>query len=309
MKAIYLGHNIARTIKIIFLFPGLFFFHYAHSQELEPRSYINIPVGLNFVALAYGYTDGDIYTAPSVPIEDLALRVDGPLLAYGYTFGMFGRSTKFDFSVGRMCGFASAIFEGDNISRKFCGVTDTKVRLNYNFYGSPALTLKEFGTYKRDIVVGASFQINVPTGKYDTDYFFNVGSNRWYYKPEIGLSIPYRKWEFDFAVSAKIFGDNTELKKTFTLSQDPIYNLQLHIIYYIVRGQWIALDSNYFRGGDTYRNGSRSTVTSGNYRGGVTYSYAFNWQHSIKLLAHKGVSTRLGNDSVVYGLAWAYTWN
>ena len=287
---------------------GLLFSQFTLAQELDPRSYINLPIGQNFIGLVYAYTDGDVYTSPDVPIEDLTLRVDGQALLYARTFGLFGQSAKFDMSVGHACASGKAVFKGENVSRSFCGITDTKMRLNYNFYGAPALSLKEFASHKKNIVMGASLQINFPTGEYDTDFVFNIGSNRWYFRPEIGISIPVNKWEFDFSVGAKFFSDNDELKKTSTFAQDPIYNFQMHIVYDIKRGHWIALNANYFQGGDTFVDGERSSITRGNERMGITYSYAINAHHSLKLLANKGVTTRLGNDSNAYGIGWVYRW-
>lgn len=278
------------------------------AQELDPRSYINIPIDQNFIGLAYAYTDGDIYTSPDVPIEDLTLRIDGQSLAYVRSFSLFGNSAKVDASIGHACTSGKAIFEGENVSRSFCGVTDTKVRLNYNFYGAPALTLKEYVKHKKTVVAGISMQINMPTGEYDTDFVFNIGSNRWYLKPEIGISIPHKKWEFDFSLGGKFFTENDEFKKTSTLKQDPIYNFQVHVIYDISRSQWISLNTNYFQGGETYLDGSQTSITRGNARTGITYSYAFNAYHSLKLLANTGVTTRLGNDSEAYAVAWAYRW-
>ncbi|MFV1984562.1 MAG: transporter [Thiohalomonadales bacterium] len=299
------------SYKIIFLQLvtfGLIFCKFSQAQELEPRSYINIPVDQNFIALVYVYSEGDINTSPDVPIENLTLRNDGPIMAYVRTFAMFDHSAKIDISVGHACALGKAKFNGTNVSRGFCGITDTRVRLNYNFYGAPALDLQNYVTHKKEIVIGTSFQVNIPTGEYDTQYIFNIGSNRWYVKPEIGMSIPVNNWEIDFSLGVKIFSENNEFQRTSTLRQDPIYNFQTHLIYDITRSQWLALDLNYFEGGDTYLNGKNTSQTRGNYRSGLTYSYAFNSHHSIKLLANTGVTTRLGNDSKAYGVGWSYRW-
>jgi len=308
------NNNFTSRTKKLFLVLILTSSHQtAQTQELDPRSYINIPIEQNFFGLVYAYTDGDIHTSPDVPIEDLTLRVDGQSLAYVRTFSIFGSSAKFDASVGHACTSGKASFEGDNVSRSFCGVTDARMRLNYNFYGAPALKLKDYASYKKGVVVGASLQLSMPTGEYDTDYVFNIGSNRWFVKPEIGISIPMdkwnlSKWEIDFSLGGKFFSDNDEFKKTSNLKQDPIYNLQMHLIYDISPGHWISLNTNYFQGGETYLDGVKSSITRGNERAGLTYSYAVNSQHSLKLLANTGVTTRLGNDSNAYGLGWAYRW-
>ena len=42
----------------------------ARAQDLEPRSYANTPVGLNFLIAGYGYTEGTVAFDPSLPIAD-----------------------------------------------------------------------------------------------------------------------------------------------------------------------------------------------------------------------------------------------
>lgn len=279
------------------------------AKELDPRSYINLPIGQHFLGALYVYTDGDVYTSPDVPVKDLTLKIDGPLAAYAHTFGLFGNASKFDFIIGQACAKGKAIYLGENASRNYCGVTDARIRLNYNFYGAKALPLSEFIKQPKGIVIGASVQLSVPTGQYDDQYILNIGANRWSIKPEIGTSIPFGKWELDLAASVRFYTDNNDFQGSKTFKQDPIYNLQTHLIYDFSPGHWISLNANYYFGGDTFIEGDRNAKKQGNYRAGITYSYALNQQHSIKLLANKGVTTNEGNDSVAYAVGWSFRWD
>lgn len=279
------------------------------AEELNPRTYKNIPINQNFAGLAYIYTDGDIYTSADVPLDNVKLKVDGEILAYARTFGLFGNLSKFDVALGHACGDASAIDDNnEKLHRSFCGLLDTKVRLSYNFFGAPALTMKEYIKTPQDLVIGASLLVSIPTGEYQKDYILNSGANRWYFKPEIGLSFPWRKWEVDVSFGVKFFTDNHDLKRTQTFEQDPIYNFQLHFVYDIIPGQWIAFNTNYFGGGDTYVDGKKSGIKKQNHRAGVTYNFAITRTQNVKLYANTGVTTRLGNDSDAYGISWSYRW-
>jgi hypothetical protein len=51
-----------------------------YGQDLEPRAYSNIPVGLNFIAAGYAYTAGGILFDPSVPLENANIRIHGTVL-------------------------------------------------------------------------------------------------------------------------------------------------------------------------------------------------------------------------------------
>ena len=279
------------------------------AQELDPRSYIDLPTGQNFFGALYVYTEGDIYTSPDIPVENLTLEIDGPAFAYARTFELFGNSSKIDIVGGQACSYGEAVYLGEDVSRKYCGMTDTRVRLNYNFYGAKAKTMSEFVKHPKGVVVGASLQVSAPTGQYDDQYILNIGANRWFFKPEIGASMPFGAWELDLSISAKIFTDNNDLQGNKTFAQDPIYNVQSHLIYDFGPGHWISLNGNYFWGGDTFVDGEQTANKEANYRAGITYSKAINSQHSFKLLANKGITTNRGNDSVVYAIAWAYRWD
>jgi hypothetical protein len=41
-----------------------------YGQALEPRSYVNTPVGINFLLAGYGYTQGNVAFEASSPIKD-----------------------------------------------------------------------------------------------------------------------------------------------------------------------------------------------------------------------------------------------
>jgi hypothetical protein len=41
---------------------------FAAAQDLEPRSYVNTPVGMNFLVAGYAYTTGGVALDASVPL-------------------------------------------------------------------------------------------------------------------------------------------------------------------------------------------------------------------------------------------------
>ena len=123
------------------------------------------------------------------------------------------------------------------------------------------------------------------------------------------MSIPWQKWSFEFAAGVRFFTDNNDFLVDVKLEQDPLYNLQAHLIYDLTRRQWVSLNSNYFFGGQTYQDSIPSATRQENSRLGVTWAMSLNAQHTIKLLAHTGVITHIGNDSDTYTVAWSYRWD
>ncbi|MDD5037544.1 MAG: hypothetical protein PHE55_22680 [Methylococcaceae bacterium] len=68
----------------------------AKAQDLEPRTYANAPVGLNFLMAGYGHTAGGVATDPAVPIDEAQVEVHSTVWAYARSLGVFGKSAKFN---------------------------------------------------------------------------------------------------------------------------------------------------------------------------------------------------------------------
>ena len=64
----------------------------AQAQDLEPRAYTNIPVGLNFILAGYGYSEGEVATDPTLPLENGELQVHQFVAAYARSLNLWGVS-------------------------------------------------------------------------------------------------------------------------------------------------------------------------------------------------------------------------
>lgn len=276
------------------------------AQELEPRSYTNLPTGQHFLAAGYANSSGEVSPSPGSPVEDAKLDIDAYILGYATTFGLLGSSAKFDTAISRTCFSGSARLNGDQVSVDRCGYTDPTVRLTWNFYGAPAMDIASYAKWQQGVVVGTSLQVTAPTGSYQADKLLNSGANRWVYRPGIGMSHQLGSWYYDLIASVRFYSDNNEYLGSGQLSQQPQVNLQGHLIYYFNRGHWLSLNGNFFFGGETEKNGVASNDDQENSRFGLTYSFALSRQQSIKLSFSTGVLTRYGNDFDTFGLMWQY---
>jgi hypothetical protein len=111
-----------------------------------------------------------------------------------------------------------------------CGLADPRVRLSVNFYGAPALTLEEFAHYRQDILVGASLQVAAPLGQYDPGKLLNIGTNRWFIKPELGISKALGPVTLELAAGVTFYTPNHDFFGGHEKQQDPIYSLQGHLV-------------------------------------------------------------------------------
>lgn len=121
-----------------------------HAGEIEPRAYVNTPVGVNFMLAGYVYSDGGLSTAAASPIKDAELKMDSEVLAYARSLNVMGKSAKFDKIVPYSDLSGSAMVSGQPRERNVEGLNDPRFRFSMNFYGAPAVSLAEFAGYQQD---------------------------------------------------------------------------------------------------------------------------------------------------------------
>lgn len=280
----------------------------AGAQEIEPRAYTNTPIGLNFLIVGYGYAEGGVAADPSVPLTNANVRNHSAVLSYVRSLDVWGRSGKLDVLLPYAWVSGSAEFAGQPRQGEVSGFGDPKLRFSVNFYGAPALTLKEFAGYRQDTIIGGSVQVSVPTGQYDADKLLNIGTNRWSVKPELGVSKAWGAWTLELAAGTTFFSDNNDFLGGNTREQDPIHSVQGHVLYGFRSGTWVSLSGTYYRGGRTTVNGVPGDDLQRNSRLGATIALPVDRRNSIKLNASRGVSTRTGSDFDAIGIGWQYRW-
>jgi hypothetical protein len=280
----------------------------ACAQEIEPRSYSNAPVGVNFLIVGYGYTSGGLPADAALPITDSQLNTSNTIFAFARTLDLWGRSGKFDAIVPYTWLSGSANYAGQPVERMVDGFANPLFRLSINLYGAPALSLKEFSGYEQDLIVGASLQVSAPWGQYDDTHLINIGTNRWFIKPEIGVSKALAAWTLEGAAAVTLYADNTDYFGGRARAQDPIYSIQGHAIYSFGGGVWASGDATWFAGGRTTINGVLRNDLQQNWRVGATLAFPIDRYNSIKFAASSGVSARTGNSFDLVALAWQHRW-
>jgi hypothetical protein len=278
------------------------------AQDLEPRSYSNLPVGLNFFLAGYAHTTGNVAFDPASPLQDGEIKTDIAVIAYARSLDLWGDNGKFDLVVPYAWVDGSATFNGDPVSRVVDGLGDPQIRLSWNFFGAPAMTLQELRSHPSDVIAGASLRIGVPLGHYDEDRLVNIGTHRWSFKPEVGISKAWGRWIFETDVSATFYTDNDDFFGGNKREQDPIYAIQGHLIYNFDKGFWIALDGTYYEGGETTLNGVEDDNRLSNSRFGLTMGVPLSDRQSLKFYTSTGISSRTGDDFTTVGVVWQYRW-
>ena len=280
----------------------------AGAQELEPRAYSNLPIGLNFVAVGYAHSKGGLAVDPSVPLDDAHLKIDTGLLAYVRSLDFWGRSGKVDVIVPYSHLEGDAVFAGQPVARNISGFGDPRLRLAVNLYGAPSLTVAEFRGYDPDLVIGASVQASLPVGQYDSSRLVNLGTNRWSIKPDIGFSKAFGSFTADVTAGVTFFTTNHDFFGGQTVEKDPLYSIQTNVSYTFQGGVWASLGATFYSGGRTTADGVRKNDKIDNSRLGLTVSVPIDRYFSVKLNASSGISTRTGTDFDTLGVVGQYRW-
>src|SRR5262249_13129960 len=121
---------------------------------------------------------------------------------------------------------------GAPIKREVDGFGDLSVRFSVNLLGAPALSLEQFKSYRQKTIVGVSMNVGAPTGQYESGKLVNISTNRWLFRPEVGVSHVIQKWTFELATAVSFVTHNNDFfPGGKTRAQAPIYSVQGGIVW------------------------------------------------------------------------------
>ena len=282
--------------------------HTAAAQEMEPRAYSPAPIGTQFVLLSYGYQSGDVLLDSSLPLKDVSTSLNAASIGYGRTFNLLGRQANAAVLFPYLWGTARGTVFEDQVNVRRSGGGDIRVRFSTVFKGGEARNAKEFAQQKRSTIIGASVSMVVPTGQYDPARLVNPGSNRWAFKPEIGVSKPRGRWTLEVMGGAWLFTSNKSFLGNSRRAQNPMVSFQGAVIYTLRPRMWVSGNATFYTGGSTVLNDTANEDRQRNARVGATFSYPLNQQQSVKVVWARGVTTRIGGNLNTIAVAWQYAW-
>ena len=273
-----------------FLAPG------AQAQEIEARAYSNAPIGINFV------------TGGIAQVKSGTYKLTTEAISLTHILDVAGQSGRISLVLPYSELSGTGTLGGQAINASAEGLSDPMIKASVNLYGAPALSVSEFKNYQQDLIIGASLAASIPWGKYNSDQMINVGGNRTVIQPGIGASQAVGPWRLELAGMASIYTSNASYLGSNTLSQNPVYSSETHVIYYFPNTAWISADATYFFGGQTYVNGTPVNGSQENWRFGTTLSYPVDKHHSIRLTGSTGVYSRTDTSYNAVGISWQYRW-
>lgn len=126
----------------------------------------------------------------------------------------------------------------------------------------------------------------LPTGEYDNRQSLNMGANRWGFREEFNFTkgfevIPNHTAYFEVTVGEDFFTTNHDYLGGQDLSQDPIFNLESHLSYDLLKDWAVSFDYYGHWGGSSDLVGRKvdnSDVNSQTIGGTLAYNFAPGWQ-------------------------------
>lgn len=263
-------------------------------QDLEPRAYANVPKGINVLAVGYGYITGNVLTDPSLPIKDFKLNTQSVAVNYIHSFSISKKLARVQVSLPFADMQGRLIQNGEEITGSRSGMADMRIRFGINLTGSPALARKDFRQYQEKAIFGVSFVTSVPTGRYYEDKKINLGTNRWAFKPEVGVSRRFKHVYAEAYLGTWFYTDNTEYMTNKVLKQKPTLTLQGHASYYFKNLMWVGFNTNWYKVGETTIDGVVASELMNDWRVGATFSAPISKTQSLRLQFHTGLMSNLG---------------
>jgi Putative MetA-pathway of phenol degradation len=277
------------------------------AQEMEARSYSASPIDTNFALGVFSTSSGDVSLDPSLPLTDVHAAVNTTTLEFSHTFPFANHTASWAVVLPYLDGQITGNVYGQGQSTTRDGFPDFRARLAINLLGG-ALTPAQFARRKPRTSLGVSVTISAPTGTYDPTQLINIGSNRWSFKPEVGVEQPMGKWFADLSAAWQIFGKNTDYFGENVLEQAPLASYQVHTGYNFRPGQWLAADWTYYTGGATTVGEAQPINRLSNSRYGLTFSQPFGPGFSVKLAWSHWLSGQYGQNFSTAALTLQYRW-
>ena len=278
------------------------------AQDLEARSYSVVPKGMHAAAASYTYSHGNIITDFASPIQNLNVNTSAINLGYVQTFGLFDKLARIQVAMPYAILNGTATFHGVDTSGSRNGFLDAKIKFGLNLIGSPLLAPKDFRLFQEHTVLGVSVVISAPIGQYYPSKLINLGTNRWGFKPELGVSHREGRLYYELYTGVWFFTANNEFLQKSTLTQNPLLTFQAHIDYVFKSSVWVAVNAGLDRGGESSINDVAQDDQQRNWRIGTTFSMPLDKHQSIKAMINTGVATRAGQNFTAFTLVYQYIW-
>jgi len=288
----------------MFLGLSLMCLNNAAAQDLEPRRWTVLPAGLNVVGTGYSRIEGDVSFDPVMQIENATMSGHALGVSYVRSFAFAEKIARLDILVPWANMRWTGLLDGAPATATRVGLSDPNIRLSMILSGDKPDNLADSNT-----VIGAAIAINVPFGEYHDEKLLNLGANRFYFRPQVGVLHTRGNWSYEVTGSVFLYGDNDDFFGGSTLEQDPLYALQTHLIYAFDKpGYWAALSAGYGWDGESTIDGNKADDNRRLFLSALAVGAPTGKRQGIKFAyVRTRTNTSKGSDVDSFSLGWSYS--
>lgn len=158
--------------------------------------------------------------------------------------------------------------------------------------------------------VGFTPYVTLPLGDYDKGRTFNLGSNRWAFKPELGIVKGFGERTYlDFVLNGEFYTDNKDFNTGASLvkkEQDAIFGIETHLSYDITKNWYVSLDYFYTHGGETKLAGISQDDMVDSHGLGLSLFWLINDHNQLMVEYRDDFSVKNGLGTNTFGARWAF---
>ncbi|GGG44132.1 transporter [Bizionia arctica] len=274
-------------ITKINLFLVFIIFTHGYSQDIEPKRWTSMPLGINVVGVGYGHVFGDIEFDPLLQAQNATVVVNQIALQYVRPFRIGKKQARIDVLIPYTFAKWEGLLNGvpEEVTRN--GFADPRLRFSINFIGPNAMTPKELQEYLKEnpvyTTVGASLAITFPFGQYYGDKLLNIGGNSFVFRPQVGMVHNWNSWSYELTGSVYIYTNNNDFYIDKTRKQDPLFAMQTHLTKHFKHRIWTALSFGYGLGGHSIVNRLPKNDERGNFLAGLSAGMPIFKKQAIKI--------------------------
>ena len=290
-----------------------FSLRWCSAQELDTRRWSHLPTNVNIVGGGFVYTAADISFDPVLTLENVEMEKHSIPLRFIRTFELAGKSARVDLLTAYQDARWSGLVNGVPVTTARNGMSDLSLRFGVNLLGAPPLSGQDFVKYRArtdpETIVGLGLEVQVPTGQYLEDRLLNLGSNRFTFRPQLGIVHKRGKWSTEVTAVSWIYTDNDEFFNGNVLENDPFQTVEGHVFYAFRPGLWVGAGAGWGYGRRSTLNGIRKDDLRENIGWGLSLGYPITRNLGLKM-GYIGLRTQtpVGADSDNYFAGLALLW-
>ena len=255
----------------------------AQAQGEGPRAYELAPQGSQVLSLYGVFSRGNASFNPGTVVPGVDADVNAGIIEYSHGFALNGKAVTLIASLPAGAASASVNAAGAAHSYTRSGFGDLSLTAVFGLVGSPALTEKEYESYRPRFALSALGRVYFPSGAYDRTAPVNPGQNRW--ALQLGLPLSYyighffldpALTSFELQPSVTWYSDNNEPPQGNHSSEAPLLQLEGHVTRNLNESVWVSVDALFMDGAETTVDGVGQHDRQRSLALGATVSVAVN---------------------------------